>query len=45
MATGNYSLGITNTGVAYAWGINTSGQLGDNTTVSKNTPVQICATL
>ena len=36
-----YSLGVTDTGVAYAWGDNSSGQLGDNTTASKSSPVTV----
>jgi alpha-tubulin suppressor-like RCC1 family protein len=37
-----FSLGITNTGVAYAWGYNISGQLGDNSTTTRLTPVLVC---
>jgi alpha-tubulin suppressor-like RCC1 family protein len=34
------SIGITN-GVAYSWGLNGSGQLGDNTTINKASPVTV----
>jgi alpha-tubulin suppressor-like RCC1 family protein len=37
----NFSLGIRANGTAWAWGSNTSGRLGDNTTVSKNSPVSV----
>ena len=36
-----HSLGLTSTGILYAWGYNQSGQLGDGTTVSKNSPVTV----
>jgi alpha-tubulin suppressor-like RCC1 family protein len=38
---GTLSAGITTTGGLYAWGLGTSGQLGDNTVVSKSSPVKI----
>jgi alpha-tubulin suppressor-like RCC1 family protein len=38
-------LGVTSTGVAYAWGNNTNGQLGDNTGTSRSTPVAVCGGL
>jgi alpha-tubulin suppressor-like RCC1 family protein len=41
----NYGLGVTTTGIAYAWGNNSNGQLGDNTVVSKRTPVAVCGGL
>jgi len=41
----HHSLGITSTGVAYAWGDNLEGQLGDGTTTSRQTPVQVCGGL
>ncbi|NBO27291.1 MAG: RCC1 repeat-containing protein, partial [Actinobacteria bacterium] len=37
----NSSLAIRTDGILFAWGINSSGQLGDGTTVNKSTPVQI----
>ncbi|MGB3439145.1 MAG: hypothetical protein WBA97_10380 [Actinophytocola sp.] len=38
-----HSLALTSTGVALAWGRNSSGQLGDGTTNDRDTPVQVCA--
>ena len=38
---GNMNIGIKNDGTLWAWGRNNSGQLGDNTTVSKFLPTQI----
>ena len=38
---GTLSAGITTTGALYTWGLGTSGQLGDNTIVSKSSPVKI----
>ena len=40
-ATDPHMLGLTTTGLLYAWGLNTSGQLGDGTAITKSTPVQI----
>ena len=40
-AGGTHSLGVTSTGIAYAWGRNGYGQLGDGTTVSKSSPVTV----
>ncbi len=37
----NHTLAIDKNGRAWAWGLNTSGQLGDNTIVSKLTPVSV----
>jgi len=37
----NHSLGLRQNGTAWAWGCNAAGQLGDNTTVSKSSPVSI----
>lgn len=36
-----YTLAIKSNNTLWAWGLNTSGQLGDNTTISKSSPVQI----
>lgn len=36
-----HTLGITTNGVAYAWGLNSSGQLGDGTTSSRLSPVTV----
>jgi len=36
-----HSLGIRGTGILYSWGSNTFGTLGDNTTVSKSSPVLV----
>jgi alpha-tubulin suppressor-like RCC1 family protein len=36
-----HSLAITSTGSAYAWGRNQYGQLGDGTTTTRLTPVQV----
>ena len=38
-----HSLAIKNDGTLWAWGDNSSGQLGDNTTIAKTSPVQIGA--
>jgi len=40
-AGNNHSLALTREGAVYAWGINTYGQLGDGTTTSRSTPVQV----
>ena len=40
-AGNNHSLGITATGVAYAWGVNSSGRLGDNTVTNRSSPVTV----
>lgn len=37
----NHSLGLRANGIAMAWGINTNGRLGDNTTVGKSSPVSV----
>jgi alpha-tubulin suppressor-like RCC1 family protein len=36
-----HSLGVRQEGTAWAWGCNTCGILGDNTTVSKSSPVSV----
>ena len=38
-------LGLTTNGIAYAWGSNTGGALGDDTTTSRLTPVAVCGGL
>jgi alpha-tubulin suppressor-like RCC1 family protein len=38
---GAHSLGIRTNGTAWAWGCNEVGQLGDNTTVAKSSPVSV----
>jgi alpha-tubulin suppressor-like RCC1 family protein len=40
-AGGIHGLGLTSSGIAYAWGGNFSGRLGDNTTTSKSSPVTV----
>jgi alpha-tubulin suppressor-like RCC1 family protein len=40
-ASTSHSLGVTTTGIAYAWGFGGSGVLGDGTTVSKSSPVSV----
>ena len=40
-ATGSHSLATTVLGLAYAWGLNNNGQLGDNTTSSRLSPVLV----
>ena len=37
----DYSIGVTDAGIAYAWGRNQFGNLGDNTTVSKSSPITV----
>ena len=36
-----HSVGLRSNGTAWAWGANNNGQLGDNTTVSKLSPVSV----
>jgi alpha-tubulin suppressor-like RCC1 family protein len=40
-AGGDHSLALKGDGTVWAWGSNWNGQLGDNTTVSHSTPVQV----
>ena len=39
--SGTHVLGLSVTNKLYSWGLNTSGQLGDGTIVSRSSPVQI----
>ena len=41
-AGANYSLGIDLRGQVWGWGYNYSGQLGDNSTIDRYTPVRVC---
>ncbi|MCF7898340.1 MAG: hypothetical protein K9L31_00110 [Candidatus Pacebacteria bacterium] len=42
ISTGNdYVCAVKNDGTVYCWGANSNGQLGDNTTTQRNTPVQV----
>jgi alpha-tubulin suppressor-like RCC1 family protein len=36
-----HSLGLRSNGTAWTWGLNTGGILGDNTTISKRSPVSV----
>lgn len=40
-AGGNHSLAIRFNGTAWAWGLNSSGQLGDGTTTNQSSPVSV----
>ncbi|NYT96856.1 RCC1 domain-containing protein, partial [Salinispora sp. H7-4] len=40
-AGSRHSLAVTSTGTVLAWGLNLTGQLGDGTTTSSNTPVAV----
>jgi len=40
-AGNNHTMALKNDGTVWAWGLNTSGQLGDGTTSQRNSPVQI----
>jgi alpha-tubulin suppressor-like RCC1 family protein len=42
LSAGSSSIcGVTTAGVAYCWGANDHGQLGDGTTISSNAPVKV----
>jgi alpha-tubulin suppressor-like RCC1 family protein len=38
---GGHSLGVRQNGTAWAWGSNSNGILGDNTTISKSSPILV----
>lgn len=40
-AGGNHTCGVTTEDVAYCWGLNSQGQLGDGTTTNRNRPVEV----
>jgi alpha-tubulin suppressor-like RCC1 family protein len=40
-AGGSHSLALKSTGAVFAWGLNVSGQLGDNTTALRTLPVRV----
>lgn len=40
-AGASHVLALKNDGTVWAWGLNTSGQLGDNTVTQRNAPVQV----
>ena len=40
-AGNNFSAAVRTTGTAWAWGLNSYGRLGDNTTVNKSSPVSV----
>lgn len=40
-AGGSHSLGLRADGTAWSWGFNINGQLGDNSTVSRSSPVSV----
>jgi alpha-tubulin suppressor-like RCC1 family protein len=40
-AGGVHSLGVRANGTLWAWGFNSSGRLGDNTTISRSSPVSV----
>jgi alpha-tubulin suppressor-like RCC1 family protein len=42
-AGANHVLGVKSNGTLWTWGLNSSGQLGDGTVVSKSSPIQIGA--
>lgn len=39
-----FMIGLANDGTVWAWGLNTVGQLGDNTTANKSLPVKVLET-
>jgi alpha-tubulin suppressor-like RCC1 family protein len=40
-AGSDFSVGIDKNGIVWSWGVNNVGQLGDNTLISKRTPVSL----
>ena len=44
-AGGGHACGVTINGEAYCWGLNSSGQLGDGTNVSRSTPTKVSGNL
>jgi len=40
-AGGNHTVALKNDGTVYAWGYNGQGQLGNDSTINSNTPVQV----
>jgi alpha-tubulin suppressor-like RCC1 family protein len=40
-AGGSHTCGVTTSGDAYCWGLNASGQLGDNSVIDRSTPVAV----
>jgi alpha-tubulin suppressor-like RCC1 family protein len=44
-AGGNFCIAIDKNGRAWGWGINSNGQLGDNSAVSRLTPVSVAGTV
>jgi len=40
-AGGSHSLGVRQSGTAWAWGLNYQGQLGDNTATNRSSPVSV----
>ena len=44
-AGGSHTCALTNTNDAYCWGLNTDGQLGDNSNTDKSTPVAVAGGL
>jgi alpha-tubulin suppressor-like RCC1 family protein len=40
-STSLHTMAIKNDGSLWAWGLNTSGQLGDGTNINKNLPIQV----
>ena len=42
---GNHSISIKTDNTLWAWGLNTSGQLGDGTVINRSSPVQIGASI